>query len=264
MKKYIQLYSTYAKLSLMGKLVYKANVIIGIIAFLFTEATSLFTLYILVSNVPSIDGYNIYQIGMLFGLTNMAVGIDHLLTDRLWTVAYWEVKSGKLDHMFLRPLPVLFQVIASEVQLEALGEIIVAIALILLCGSNLNIMAGAGSIITVILGIICAAVIISSFKILVASLAFKFKRSGPLLQFIYNFSGYTKYPMKIYPKFIQVILTFIIPLGLCLFFPFENLFAPIHNPALLCISMLAFTTVFTSICIFTWNKLIKCYESTGT
>ena len=165
MKKYIQLYSTYAKLSLMSKLVYKANVIIGIIAFLFTEATSLFTLYILVSSVPSIDGYNIYQIGMLFGLTNMAVGIDHLLTDRLWTVAYWEVKSGKLDHMFLRPLPVLFQVIASEVQLEALGEIIVAIALILLCGSNLNIMVGAGSIITVLLGIICAAILISSFKI---------------------------------------------------------------------------------------------------
>ena len=264
MKKYLKLYGTYAKLSLMSKLVYKANVIIGIVAFLFTEATSLFTIYILVSSVPSIDGYDIYQIGMLFGLTNMAVGIDHLLTDRLWTVAYWEVKTGKLDHMFLRPLPVLFQVIASEVQLEALGEIIVAIALILLCGINLNITVSVGALLTVILGIICGALIISSFKVFVAALAFKFKRSGPLLQFIYNFSGYTKYPMKIYPKFIQVILTFIIPLGLCLFFPFENLFAPVHNPVLLCASMIAFTVVFMGICIFAWNKLIKLYESTGT
>ena len=262
--KYLKLYWTYAKLSLMGKLVYKVNVIIGIIAFLFTEATSLFTLYILVSNVPTIDGYDIYQIGMLFGITNMAVGIDHLLTDRLWTVAYWEVKTGKLDHMFLRPLPVLFQVIASEVQLEAFGEIIVAVGLICLCGSNLTITGGPIAISTVILGIICAAVIISSFKILVSALAFKFKRSGPLLQFIYNFSGYTKYPMKIYPKIIQVILTFIIPLGLCLFFPFENLFAPVHNPIVLSTSMLGFTTVFSAICIFAWNKLIKKYESTGT
>lgn len=264
MRKYLRLYCTYAKLSLMSKLVYKANVIIGIIAFLFTEATSLFTLYILVSSVPSIDGYDIYQIGMLFGITNMAVGIDHLLTDRLWTVAYWEVKTGKLDHMFLRPLPILFQVIASEVQLEALGEIIVAVALICLCGSNLNITGGLGAIFTVILGILCASIIISAFKVLIASLAFKFTRSGPLLQFIYNFSGYTKYPMKIYPKIIQVILTFIIPLGLCLFFPFENLFAPAHNPLLLCISMLIFTILFTAICIFVWNKLVKKYESTGT
>lgn len=262
--RYIKLYATYAKLSLMSKLVYKVNAIVGIIAFLFAEATSLFTLYFLVRAVPSIDGYSIYHIGLLFGLTNMAVGIDHLLTDRLWTVAYFEVKLGRLDHMFLRPLPVLFQVIASEVQLEALGELIIATAMILFCGSQVEIVGGSGAILLVILGIICAALIISSFKILVASLAFKFKRSGPLLQFIYNFSGFTKYPLNIYPKFIQVILTFIIPLGLCLFYPFENLFTPVDNPGIIALGMLGFTIVFIAICVFVWTRMVKLYESTGT
>lgn len=262
--RYLKLYATYAKLSLMSKLVYKVNAIIGILAFLFMEATSLFTLYILVSSVPSIDGYNIYQIGMLFGLTNMAIGIDHLLTDRLWMVAYFEVKQGKLDHMFLRPVPVLFQVIASEVQLEALGELIIAIAMMILCGSKIDITGGAPAIILVIFGIICAAIIITSFKIMVASLAFKFKRSGPLLQFIYNFSGFTKYPMKIYPKAIQAILTFVIPLGLCLFYPFENLFAQVHNPWLLAGKILGFTVLFSALCIFVWCRMVKQYESTGT
>ena len=262
--RYLKLYKTYAKLSLMSKLVYKANVFIGVIAFLFTEATSLFTLYILVSSVPSIDGYDIYQVGLLFGLTNMAVGIDHLFTDKLWNVAYFEVRLGKLDHMFLRPLPILFQVIASEIQLEALGELIVAVALIILCGSRVTIVGGVGAILLVILGIICAALIISSFKIMVASLAFKFKRSGPLLQFIYNFSGYTKYPMKIYPKFIQAILTFVIPLGLCIFSPFDNLFAPVDNPGLIALMMIGFTALFGSICLFIWTRFVKLYESTGT
>ena len=172
--RYVKLYATYAKLSLMSKLVYKVNVIIGILAFLFMEATSLITLYMLVSAVPSIDGYTIYHIGLLFGITNMAVGIDHLLTDKLWTVAYFEVKLGKLDHMFLRPVPVLFQVIASEVQLEAFGELIVAVAMMVFCGSRVNISGGAGAVALMILGIICAAAIISFFKIFVASLAFKF------------------------------------------------------------------------------------------
>lgn len=262
--RYLKLYATYAKLSLMSKLVYKVNAIIGILAFLFMEATSLFTLYILVSSVPSIDGYNIYQIGILFGLTNMAIGIDHLLTDRLWMVAYFEVKQGKLDHMFLRPVPVLFQVIASEVQLEALGELIIAVAMITLCGSQIEITGGLPAVLLVILGIICAAMIITSFKIMVASLAFKFKRSGPLLQFIYNFSGFTKYPLNIYPRFIQAILIFIIPLGLCLFFPFENLFAPVHNPIVVAISMVIATVLFGFVCIFVWCKMVKMYESTGT
>lgn len=262
--RYVKLYGTYAKLSLMSRLVYKVDAIIGIIAFLFTEATSLMTLYFLVSAVPSIDGYSIWHIGLLFGITNMAVGIDHLLTDRLWTVAYFEVKLGKLDHMFLRPLPVLFQVIASQVQLEALGELIVATAMILLCGSKVEVAGGVGAILLVILGIVCAAAIISFFKILVASLAFKFKRSGPLLQFIYAFSGFTKYPLNIYPRFIQAILIFIIPLGLCLFFPFENLFAPVHNPIVVAISMVIATALFGFVCIFVWCKMVKMYESTGT
>ena len=262
--RYLKLYATYAKLSLMSKLVYKANAIIGILAFLFTEATSLLTLYFIVSTVPIIDGYNIYQIGLLFGLVNMTVGIDHLLTDRLWTVAYHEVKLGKLDHMFLRPLPVLFQVIASELQLEALGELIVATAMIILCGSQIEIIGGTGAILLVILGIICAAVIVSSFKIFVASLAFKFKRSGPLLQFIYNFSGFTKYPLNIYPKAIRIILTFIIPLGLCLFYPFENLFKPVNAPELIALAMLGLTAVFSTVCIIVWTKMVKLYESTGT
>ena len=262
--KYIKLYFSCAKLSLMSKLVYKANVFIGIIAFLFGEAASLATLYMLVSAVPSIDGYSVYQIGFLFGLTNMAVGIDHLLTDRLWNVAYYEVKLGKLDHMFLRPIPVLFQVISSEVQLEALGEIIIAVAMITLCGFNVTFVGGFGSVLLVLLGIVCAAVIISSFKIMLASLAFKFKRSGPLLQFVYNFSGYTKYPLKIYPKVIQHILTFIIPLGLCIFYPFENLFSPIKSPWLLALSMIGFTVVFAALCVFVWTRMIRKYESTGT
>lgn len=248
----------------MSKLVYKANLIIGIVAFIFTQVTSLFTLFILVGTVPSIDGYTMYHVGFLFGLSNLAVGIDHLLTDKLWTVAYFEVKSGKMDHMFLRPLPILFQVIASEVQLEALGELIVGIALLILCGVKLNLSTSVGAVLVVILGIVCAAIIISSFKVLVASLAFKFKRSGPLLQLIYNFSNYAKYPLTIFPKAIQFILIFIIPLGLCLFYPFENLFEMKHNPWLLSLAIVGITTLFSAICIFVWSKLVKTYESTGS
>jgi ABC-type uncharacterized transport system permease subunit len=70
--------------------------------------------------------------------------------------------------------------------------------------------------------------------------------------------------MKIYPKFIQGLLTFVIPLGLCLFYPYENLLSPIENPWLVALSMIGFTAAFAGLCIFTWSKMVKLYESTGT
>lgn len=262
--RYIRLYITYAKRSLMAKLIYKANVFVGIFAFLFTQISSLLTLYLLINVVPSLDGYTKYEVGMLFALTNMAIGIDHLFTDRLWTVAYWEVRGGKMDHLFLRPLPVLFQVLASEIQLEALGELIVSLALMFICGSYISLNLNFGNILLIVVGVLCASIIISAFKILITSFAFVFKRSGPLLQFVYNFAAYSKYPMKIYPKAIQFMLMFIIPLGVCLFLPFDNLFNPNYNPYLLCIYILIITFIFAFISGVVWNKCAKKYESTGS
>ena len=262
--KYLKLYISYAKISLMSKLVYKANVIIGITGFLCTQVFSLLTLYLLINTVPNIDGYSIYEIGFLFGVTNMAMGIDHLFTDRLWTVAYNEVVRGKLDHLFLRPLPVLFQILASEIQLEAFGEIIVATVLVSICGSNLSVALSFLNVLLIIIGILCASLIFTSFKILIAGLAFIFKRSGALLQVTYNFSQYTRYPLKIFPKAIQIILLFIIPLGLCIFVPFENLFNPLMNPYLLMLVIIGITLSFFAISLIIFNVCCKKYESTGT
>lgn len=262
--KYLKLYFAYARNSLIGKLTYKANVIIGVLAFLITQGFALATLFILVNTVPSIDGYDMYQIGFLFGITNLAAGIDHLFTDRLWTVAYHEVKTGKLDNMMLRPVPLLFQVIASEIQLEALGEIIIAIALMVVCGANLDFKITFSNISLLIIGILCAAIIITSFKILIAGLAFVFKNSGPLLQIVYNFSNYSKYPLTIFPKVIQYVLLFVIPLGLCIFVPFDNLFNSNVNELLTGIIILVAGIIFCAFSVFVWSKCVQKYESTGT
>ena len=262
--RYLKLYFTYAKRSLMGKFTYKANVIIGIVAFLLAQTTSLLTLFLLVSAVPSIDGYTIYDIGFLYGVTNMAIGIDHLFSDKLWTVAYNEVRTGKLDCLFLRPVPVLFQVFAHEIQLEAFGEIITAIALMVFCGMEISFNATGLGLILLICGIICASIIITSFKIIVASLAFVFGRSGPLLQVVYNIATYSRYPLSIFPKVIRFMLTFIIPLGICIYLPYENLFTNKYNPFLLLGVMVGATTIFLFLSIIIWNHCCSKYESTGT
>lgn len=262
--RYLKLYFAYARNSLIGKFTYKANVFIGLIAFLVTQGFALATLFILINTVPSIDGYNLYQIGFLFGISNLAVGIDHLFTDRLWTVAYHEVKTGKIDNMMLRPVPLLFQVIASEIQLEAFGEIIVAIALMIICGRHLDVNLTFANVTLLVVGILCAAIIITSFKILIAGLAFIFKRSGPLLQIVYNFSNYAKYPLTIFPKVIQCILLFVIPLGLCIFIPFDNLFKANYNELLMGIIILIASLIFCTISVMIWSKCVRKYESTGT
>ena len=262
--KYIKLYFKYIRLSIMSKLSYKASSILGICAFLLTEVASIATLFLIVSTVPSLEGYTFYEIGILYAFVNMAIGIDHLFTDRLWTVAYHEVVRGKLDSVFLRPLPTLFQIIASEFQTEALGEILTSTCLIIYCSFNITFNVTALNVIMIIFGILGASLSITSFKIIISSLAFLIKRSGPLLQTVYNFSTYSKYPLKIYPKIIQIILTFIVPIGLCVFYPANSLFNKETYSPIMLVLIILIPLLFFSISVLIWNKCSHRYESSGS
>ena len=128
---YLKLYKEYIKRSLYSKLVYKVNSLIGIFGFLIGQVFSILGIYFIVKANGKLMDWDVYQILFLYGATNISIGIDHLFSDRLWTVSYWEVKDGKLDTLFLRPLPLLFQILASEFQTEALGEMVVGIGLMI-------------------------------------------------------------------------------------------------------------------------------------
>ena len=104
-----------------------------------------------------------------------------------------------MDMHFLRPVPVIFQVFAETFQPEGFGEMILGAALITVCALNLTVQVTVGAIAVLVVGAVFGAVIITSLKVAFSALAFIFKRSGPLLQIIYNFSSYAKYPLAIYP-----------------------------------------------------------------
>ena len=120
--RYIKLYFTCLKRAIISRLQYKADSIIGIIGFLISNTATLLSIYFIIDAIPSLNGWSIYELGFLYGFSMMPVAFDHFFSDELWNTAYWKIKNGKLDPFFLRPIPVLFQIIAEAVQPEAFGR----------------------------------------------------------------------------------------------------------------------------------------------
>lgn len=262
--RYIHLYFTCIKRSIISRLEYKKDTFISIFSFLVSNVCSILSIYFILNSIPSIEGWTMGEIGFLYGFSMIPVAIDHLFSDDLWMVAYHKVKAGEMDRYFLRPVPVLFQVIAETFQPEGFGEMIVGIIMLSVCGNMVNINWSFGVILLLIIASLFGAVIITSLKILTSSLAFIFKRSGPLLQIVYEFITYSRYPLKIYPKVIQFVLTFIFPFALVIYFPIEILLYETINPYLLSIGIIVFCSFFLFISICVWNVCIKKYESSGS
>lgn len=262
----IHLYFTYLKRAMVAKLEYKKDTIIGIVGFLLSNVASLLSIYFIISNIPSLSGWNMYELGFLYGFTMLPVGLDHLFTDDLWCVAYWKVRTGELDKFYLRPVSVLFQIIAETFQPEAFGELIVGLALMIvsLIAGNLSISWNFSFVLLFLVATIFGALLITSIKIFVAALAFYLKRSGPILQIIYNFIGYTKYPIKIYPKVVRFLLSFLFPFALIISYPVETILYQSYNPYYLSLFIILFTGIFFTLSILFWNRAEKRYQSSGS
>lgn len=265
MFRYIKLYFVYIKRSIVSRLEYKVDTLITIASFLVSNVCSLLSIYYIMQSIPSLDGWNMYKLGFLYGFTMMPVAVDHLFTDELWSVAYHRVTDGSVDRMFTKPVPVLFQVIAENFQLEGLGELIVGIVMLSICGGNVGVVWGFAQVFMLIVATIFGAVIITSFKIIFSSMAFKFKRSGPLLQVAYNFISYTRYPISIYPKFVKALLTFVFPFAIAISVPVNVLFGLVnYSPYAVSGVIVGVAALLLTVSIFIWSAFAKRYESTGS
>lgn len=262
--RYIHLYFTCIKRSIIARLEYKKDTFIALFSFFIRHVASLLSIYFIINSIPSLNGWTFEQLGFLYGFSMMPVAIDHLFTDELWRVAYFRVRNGDLDRCFLRPLPVLFQVIAETFQPEGFGELIVGVVMIAICGSKINVTWNFSLILVLVVATIFGAIIITSLKIIFSSMAFVFKRTGPLLQIIYNFIAYTRYPIGIYPKLIRFLLTFIIPFALVISLPVETVIFNTYSPYILSLAMIGVSIIFLAVSIVIWNFFERKYESTGS
>ena len=262
--RYVKLYFTCLKRSLISRLEYKKDTFIGILSFFISNVTSILSIYFIINSIPSLEGYTMYELGFLYGFSMLPIAIDHLFSDDLWNVSYWKVRNGDMDRCFLRPVPVLFQVLSETFQPEAFGELIVGIVMLAVCAGNVAIIWSFSLILLLIVAAIFGALIITALKTITASFAFVFKRSGILTQIIYNFISYVKYPVYFYPNVMRIILTFVLPFALVISLPIETLLFNTYSPYLLILAIIVVTAIICFIAILIWSRCCKKYESSGS
>ena len=91
---------------------------------------------------------------------------------------------------------------------------------------------------------------------------------NPVLDFLlFNVKGFTNYPITIYPKAIQILLTFILPFAFINFYPASLLLGkavPEGFPAVLPYLTPVVGIICFTLSVLLWNWGLKHYKSTGS
>lgn len=262
-KRMFKMHRIFVTQELKRMMEYKGDFIVGIIGFLLGQLTNMLFLFIVFSQIPSLMGWTLEQVIFIYGFSLIPKGIDHLFFDNLWSIGHFTVRKGDFDKYLTRPINPLFHVMVEKLQIDALGELLMGIALICITMPSVSIEWSVTKVLLILLVIPFATMIYVGIKTATAAIAFWTKRSGNVTFMFYMVNDFAKYPVTIYNNFVKTVITYIIPFAFTAFYP-ANYILTGENP----LFNIGFTVVISivimiiGVCI--WNKGIKAYESAGS
>ncbi|HGR6093134.1 TPA: ABC transporter permease [Streptococcus pneumoniae] len=261
MKKYQRMHLIFIQQYLKQIMEYKADFLVGVVGVFLTQGLNMLFLNILFQHIPLLDGWSFHQVAFIYGFSLIPKGIDHLFFDNLWALGQHLIRKGEFDKYLTRPISPLFHILVETFQIDALGELLVGVLLLLMTITSLTWTWA--KVFLFLISIPFATLIYTSLKIVTASIAFWTKQSGAIIYIFYMFNDFAKYPIAIYHSFLRWLISFIIPFAFTAYYPAsyflkdkDGLF---NIGGLILISLLFFT-----LSLKLWNKGLDAYESAGS
>src|SRR5512138_3933971 len=118
---------------------YRLNFFIGSTSTAVLQAASLAAIWVVMRQIPSLNGWSFYEVILVYGLLTMGESITHMFADNLWTIGWSYVRSGDFDRLLVRPIDPLFHLLADRFCHDGIGNFLAGGLLIGIALHNLHI-----------------------------------------------------------------------------------------------------------------------------
>ena len=229
----LKLLAAFFKVNVQMALAYRADTIVNILLNLMWLGWELLSLNIIFSNTTSLGGWGLGQLIALLGVFRL---VNTMMIALIWpnTEKFNQsIRDGSMDYTILQPANSMFLVTFSRMTIWRIWDLVLAIVLIIV-GINMSGDTTASlNILTFILLTVSGAIVIYSLWIVLISLTFwftKFDNNVTILQALLD-SG--RYPVTVYPIWLRIIVTFVIPIAVATTIPLQALRGDLDLPRIL-------------------------------
>lgn len=219
----LKLLSAFFKVNVQMSLAYRADTVVNILLNLMWLGWELLSLNIIFSNTETIGGWGFGELIALLGVFRL---VHTLMIALIWpnTEKFNQsIRDGSMDYTLLQPINSMFLVTFSRITVWRAWDLILAIVLITIginiSGDTITLL----NILTFILLTVSGAIVIYSLWIVLIALTFwftKFDNNVTILQALLD-AG--RYPVTVYPVWLRIIVTFVIPVAVATTVPLQAL-----------------------------------------
>lgn len=262
MKHNMKLYFAMFKASIKSLMEYRVDFFVGMISQILYQLIEFIFIIIIFRHTDAINGWNFYQILLLYGLLNMGLGYFDFFFDEMYEVGPHYIKDGTFDLLLLRPIHPIISISANSKSLTAAGYTLIGFVMVIFSLIKLQIEITFGTILFILFFTFIGGLIIGAIITILCVTSFWTINSNEICWSAFTMYRFAEYPLSIYNNVIKFILTLLIPFAFVSFFPAEFLLQKEFGY----LSFLApfIALIFWIIAIKTWNFGLKHYKSSGS
>lgn len=229
-------------------------------------STQFLTLWWLTRRFPRLLGWSVAELLLLLAMSVLAWGI---CVTFFFTLNHFgeKVRRGDFDRCLVRPLNPFIQVIAEQSPLMAAGQLIWSLFAFLWIGQHVDIQWTLARVLYALAAGLGGALILGAACVAVGAAAFWIVRSQALYwSIVFPARQLITYPVAIYGRPLQLLLTFVLPFGFVNYYPASWLLGKVDtlfHPLLPLLSPLVGGVAFL-IAYRLWWLGVSRYQSTGS
>lgn len=177
------------------------------------------TIKFVVEEFDTLADWNFKELAFLYGMSVLTHGLSVIFFTKTWYMG-WEIIHGELDRMRLRPMNTLFQYLAADLNFYGITDLIPGIILFVYGCISVDFQWTFSNTICMICAIIGGTLLRGAIYLSFGSTTFWTKSPLHISGFFQElFNRTNMYPLSMYPRGVQFVFTFIMPMSWVAFYP---------------------------------------------
>ena len=223
------------------------------------------TIWLMFTQIDSYGGFGLREIALFYGVTSIAFRVADMLVGSVEKIGQ-KVRSGDLDAMMTKPVPVLVQLCADRFELRRLGQIAQGVAVFAWAAPIVDWTPQRALVL--VLALVSGVVIYFCVFVTFSTVQFWTTDASEFASaFTYGGNTIMQYPMTIFPKEVVRSLTYLLPLTFVNWYPCLFLLGqsdPFGAPDWFRFASPAAALVLVGVTTLVWRQGLRHYRSTGS
>lgn len=264
---YLSLFRKFLGISVRSQMEYHASFVLGVAAQILSYGFQFLSIWIMINAFGNLAGWSPMDILFLYSMNMFSYSIGASLAFNTSQQLSDIVRTGKFDDVLLKPMNSLVYMVSSNINIGYVTHFALGIIGMVFSLTMLSITLNPANFIWLGCVLIGGALIHFSFLIITSIPNLILINNTGWSIFYWGFTNFISYPLSIFGRPVQFLLTFILPYGFISFFPAQHFlniqddldFSPVFQylTPLVGLTLLIITFIL-------WRWGINHYESSGS